>query len=176
MDPDILLKSFIPLILENHLPGPVLDLASGKGQNGIFLAGMGLAVVLADRNPVLLEKARKAAERRGLQLTFWEVDLETGKNPLEKDRYRAIVVFRYLHRPLIPFIKKALKPGGILIYETFTTQQPLYGRPQNPDHLLQPRELFNWFNDWEIFHYFEGLLENPRRSIAQLVCKKPPQH
>jgi tellurite methyltransferase len=173
MTPDSLLKSFAHLLSSQELQGPVLDLACGKGQNGLFVAGLGIPVILADRNPELLEKARKAAEGKGLQVVFWEVDLETGQNPMKEDQYRAIMVFRYLHRPLIPYIKKGIKMGGILIYETFTSQQPLYGRPHNPDHLLEPAELFNWFKDWELFHYFEGLQENPRRSIAQLVCRKP---
>lgn len=173
MDPDILLKSFVPLIMEKDLKGPVLDLACGRGQNGFFLAGLGLPVVLADRNPDALGKAKETAEGKGLQVTYWEVDLETAQNPLNENKYRAIVVFRYLHRPLIPFIKKAIKPGGILIYETYTSQQILYGRPYNPDHLLEPKELFDWFKDWKVIHYFEGTLENPRRSIAQLVCRKP---
>ena len=173
MTPDALLKSFAPLLMGKDLKGPVLDLACGRGQNGLFVANLGIPVILADRNPELLEEARKAAEGKGLQVTFWEVDLETGQNPLKEDHYRAIMVFRYLHRPLIPYIKKGIKMGGILIYETFTSQQPLYGRPYNPDHLLEPAELFNWFKDWEVIHYFEGLQENPRRSIAQLVCRKP---
>src|SRR5271169_2905382 len=163
MDPDTLLKSFVPLLMEKDLTGPVLDLACGRGQNALFVARLGLPVVLADRNPELLGKAMKVAEGKGLQVTFWEVDLETGQNPLKEDQYRAIMVFRYLHRPLIPYIKKGIKMGSILIYETFTSQQPLYGRPYNPDHLLEPAELFNWFKDWEVIHYFEGLQENPRR-------------
>jgi tellurite methyltransferase len=173
MDPDTLLKSFVPLLMEKGLTGPVLDLACGRGQNGLFVARQSIPVVLADRNPESLEMARKAAEGKGFQVTFWEIDLETGQNPLKEDQYRAILVFRYLHRPLIPCIKKGIKSGGILIYETFTSQQPLYGRPHNPDHLLGPAELFNWFKGWEVLHYFEGLQENPRRSIAQLVCRKP---
>ncbi len=173
MNPDILLKSFVPLIMEAGIKGPVLDLACGKGQNGLFLAEMGFPVVLADRNPNSLRMAQKTAEEKGLPITYWEINLETGQNPLEKDQYRAILVFRYLHRSLIPFIKQALKPGGVLIYETYTSQQTLYGRPYNPDYLLEPRELFDWFKDWEVIHYFEGTLENPRRSIAQLVCRKP---
>ncbi|OGP50957.1 MAG: SAM-dependent methyltransferase [Deltaproteobacteria bacterium RBG_13_43_22] len=173
MDPDILLKSFVALITEKDLEGPVLDLACGRGQNGLFLAGLGLPVVLADRNPEALRMAKEAAKRKGRQVTYWEIDLETGQNSLKEDQYRAMVVFRYLHRPLIPFIKKAIKGGGILIYETYTSQQTLYSRPHNPDHLLEPRELFDWFKDWEVVHYFEGTLEHPRRSVAQLVCRKP---
>ena len=172
MDPDPLLKSFVFLLQERGPTGPVLDLACGRGQNGFFLAELSIPVVLIDRNPELLGKALKAAEGKGLDISFREVDLETGQNPIEEDHYRAILVFRYLHRPLIPFIKKAIKKGGILIYETFTSQQPLYGRPYNPDHLLEPAELFNWFKDWQVIHYFEGLQENPRRSTAQLVARK----
>ncbi len=173
MTPDALLKSFAPLLMGKDLKGPVLDLACGRGQNGLFVARLGIPVILADRNPELLRKAMKAAEGKGLQVTFWEVDLEIDQNPLKEHQYRAILVFRYLHRPLIPHIKKGIKSGGILIYETFSSQQPLYGRPHNPDHLLERAELFNWFKDWEVIHYFEGLQENPRRSIAQLVCRKP---
>ena len=173
MVPDPLLKTFAPLLLAENLEGPVLDLACGKGHNGLFVAGLGLPVILADRNPEALEVAHKAAEEKGPKVTFWEVDLETGQNPLKEDHYRAILVFRYLHRPLIPCIKKGIRSGGILIYETFTNEQPLYGRPHNPDHLLKPDELFNWFKDWEVIHYFEGLLENPQRAMAQIVCRKP---
>lgn len=173
MTPDPLLKNLALLLRDETLQGPVLDLACGKGQNGLFVAGLGVPVILADRNPEALEVAQKTAYGKGLEVTFWEVDLETGQNPLKEDHYRAILVFRYLHRPLIPCIKKGIRPGGILIYETFTNDQPLYGRPHNPDHLLKPDELFNWFKGWEVIHYFEGLLEDPPRSMAQLVCRKP---
>jgi tellurite methyltransferase len=174
MTPDSLLKNFAFLLKSENLPGPVLDLACGKGQNGLFVAQLGLPVILADRNPEALEVAKMATHKKGLKVAFWEVNLETGRNPLKKDHYRAILAFRYLHRPLIPCIKKGIRPKGILIYETFTDQQPLYDRPHNPDHLLKPDELLNWFKDWEVIHYFEGLLKDPLRSMAQLVCRKPP--
>jgi hypothetical protein len=97
---------------------------------------------------------------------------QEGVNPLPEDSYGGVLVFYYLHRPLIFCIKKALKPGCILIYETFTIEQPKFGKPHNPAFLLRPKELLEWFNSWEVLHYFEGIKEDPRRGVAQIVCRK----
>lgn len=175
MAPNPLLTRFSSLLEDSSLEGPVLDLACGKGENGLFLAGLNLPVILADQSPEALEAARRSAEDRRLEVEFWEVDLETGDNPLQEEYYRAILVFRYLYRPLIPFIRKGIRNGGILIYETFTSEQPRYGHPHNPDFLLKPGELADWFHDWQIIHHYEGLLERPRRAMAQIVCRKPPE-
>lgn len=173
MAPHPLLTRFGSLLKDEGLEGPVLDLACGSGENGLFLAGLGLPVILADRSSAALQAARSSAEERGLAARFWEVDLETGGNPFPQEHYRAILVFRYLHRPLVPHIREALRKGGILIYETFTIEQPKYGHPHNPDFLLQPGELAGWFEDWQTIHYFEGLLHDPSRAMAQIVCRKP---
>jgi tellurite methyltransferase len=102
------------------------------------------------------------------------VDLEKeGENPLPEDAFQGIVLFRYLHRPLIDCIKKAIKKGGIVIYETFTVDQPKFGKPYNPDFLLKRGELSGWFADWDILHYFEGIMSTPERAVAQIVCRKP---
>jgi tellurite methyltransferase len=170
---DLLLVEFSSLLEGEDPGGPVLDLACGTGENGLFLAGLNLPVILADRSPQALAAARESAQGQGLKAEFWEVDLETDRNPLQEEYYRAILVFHYLHRPLIPYIRKGIRQGGILIYETFTSEQPKYGRPHNPDHLLQPGELADWFRDWQIIHYLEGLFEDPRRAMAQIVCRKP---
>ena len=175
MAPDPLLMEFSSLLEDKNLEGPVLDLACGRGENGLFLAGLNLPVILADRSSEALEVARRSAEEQGLTAQFWEVDLETGRNPLQEDYYRAILVFHYLYRPLIPSLRKGIRKGGILIYETFTSEQPKYGHPHNPDYLLEPAELADWFRDWQIIHQFEGLLENPRRAMAQIVCRKPSE-
>jgi tellurite methyltransferase len=173
MGVDPLLEKFGSLLVDADVEGPVLDLACGTGENGLFLAGLGLPVVLADRSREALDIARQSAEERGLQARFWQVDLEAGRDPLAGEHYRGILVFHYLHRPLIPSIRASVREGGILIYETFTAEQSKYGRPHNPDYLLQPGELAGWFEDWEVVHYFEGLLEQPVRAVAQLVCRKP---
>ena len=173
MAPNPLLAQFSGLLEEEGLEGSVLDLACGTGENGLFLAGLDVPVILADKSREALDVAQRSADERGLKVQIWEVDLETGTNPLQEEYYRAILVFHYLHRPLILYIRKGIRRGGILIYETFTSEQPKYGRPHNPDHLLQARELADWFQDWQIIHYFEGLLEDPRRAMAQIVCRKP---
>jgi tellurite methyltransferase len=175
MAPSPLLVRFSFLLEDAELEGPILDLACGTGENGLFLASLGLPVILADRSSEALAVARSAARERGLEARFWQVDLETGANPLQEEHYGAILVFRYLYRPLIPNIRKAIRDGGILIYETFTGEQPTYGPPHNPDYLLRPGELADWFAEWQTIHYFEGLLEEPRRAMAQIVCRKPRQ-
>ena len=71
--------------------------------------------------------------------------------------FSAIIVFRYLHRPLFRALRNAVTPGGLVIYETFTTANREFGRPRSKDFLLLPGELKSLFQDWEIIHEFEGL-------------------
>ena len=174
LKPGQLLVEYSGLFLEETLPGPVLDLACGEAHNSIFLALKGVQVISCDLSSESLERAGELAAEWGAEISVWQVDLEPeGVNPLPEQAYGAILVFRYLHRPLIPCIKKALRNGGLLLYETFTVEQPRFGKPRNPDYLLQSGELRHMFADWEEIFYFEGIRENPTRAVAQIVCRKP---
>ena len=174
LKPAQLLVEHSGLVLEKTLTGPVLDLACGEAHNSIFLALKGVQVISCDLSSEALERAGELATECGAEITVWQVDLEPeGVNPLPEQAYGAILVFRYLHRPLIPYIKKALRNGGLLLYETFTVEQPRFGKPRNPDYLLQSGELRHMFADWEEIFYFEGIRENPTRAVAQIVCRKP---
>jgi len=171
--PADLLISYVSLFIEGTINGPILDLACGDGRNGIFLAKKGLEVICCDVSEEALKSAKQLAAGNGVTIKIWRVDLEKiGTNPLPEDFYGGIVTFRYLFRPLISCIKRALKKGGVLIYETYTLRQHQFGKPHNPGFLLKPEELRDWFIDWEIIHYFEGIKENPKRAIAQIVCRK----
>ena len=173
LQPAQLLRDHLHLFTDNPLHGPILDLACGDGHNGIFLATHHLPVICCDTSHAALDRARKSAAEHEVTVTVWQVDLEQeGVNPLPDDSYGGVLCFHYLHRPLIPCIKKALKQGGILIYETFTIDQPTFGKPHNPAFLLRPKELFEWFDQWEVLHYFEGIKEDPRRAVAHIVCRK----
>jgi SAM-dependent methyltransferase len=172
--PSPFLTEYSSLFTPKTIPGPVLDLACGEGHNGLFLARKGLEVAFWDRSEERVNHVTRKAKKEGLFVTSRAVNLELpGLNPLEGCAFGAILVFRYLHRPLIPWLKKALVKDGLLMYETFTMDQATFGRPKNPDYLLQPGELGSWFQNWTIIHEFEGFKEKPKRAIAQLLCKKP---
>ena len=158
--------------LDNTLP--VLDLACGMGRNGLLLAEHGLDVVFADRSAEALSSIGEQLEKTSLRGRTWQVDLEQpGVNPIGNDMFSAIIVFRYLHRPLFPALRNAVTPGGLVIYETFTTANREFGRPRSEDFLLLPGELKSLFQDWETIHEFEGLQQNPDRHVAQIVAQKP---
>jgi tellurite methyltransferase len=172
-EPDTLLRDHLSLFTDDLKNLPLLDLACGDGHNGIFLASRGFSIILADWSEESLKQAGASAASLGVTVKLRHVDLEKeNSNPFENDIFSAVLVFRYLYRPLIPFIRQSLRKGGLLMYETFTTEQAQFGKPKNPEHLLRHGELISWFQDWEIIHSFEGIKENPMKAVAQLVCRK----
>ena len=153
---------------------PVLDLACGTGQNGLMLARKGIPVVFADRSATALDVVKQCLVEDALPGRIWQVDLEQpNTSPLAGQNYSAIIGFRYLHRPLFPAIKNAVEPGGLVVYETFTIENRRFGRPSNTNFLLQPGELKTIFQDWQTIFYFEGVLHDPDRAVAQIVSRKP---
>jgi SAM-dependent methyltransferase len=169
-----LLQVHLDQLLGLDSASPILDLACGAGQNGLALSRRGIPVVFADRSGADLDRIEQQLTANGLPGRTWQVDLELpGTAPLGGLQFSAVIVFRYLHRPLFPALREAIEPGGLIVYETFTTENRRFGRPNNPDFLLRPRELKTVFADWQIIHYFEGDLQEPDRSVAQLVARKP---
>ncbi len=173
-EPDDLLRDHSWLFTGALKQYPILDLACGDGHNGLFLSGLGFQGVFVDRSPEALAEVRTRSETGHICAEIVQTDLETGDlKPLTDRIYSAILVFRYLHRPLIPVIREALTPGGLLLYETFTEDQVRFGKPANPEHLLHAGELAAWFADWERIFWFEGITGDPPRAVAQIVCRKP---
>jgi SAM-dependent methyltransferase len=169
-----LLLDHLDLLQDLDKTLPVLDLACGMGRNGLLLAEHGLNVVFADRSATALSGIDQQLQTTGLTGRTWQVDLEQpGVNPFGDDVFSAIIAFRYLHRPLFPPLRDAVTPGGLVIYETFTTANREFGRPRSEDFLLLPGELKSLFEDWDIIYDFEGLKHNPDRHVAQIVARKP---
>ncbi len=173
-EPQSLLLDHLDLLTNQDRSLPVLDLACGTGRNGLMLAQQGIPVVFADRSTAALEVVKHRLEEADLPGRIWHVDLEQpGAKPLSGQCYNAILVFRYLHRPLFPALQDAVTPGGLIIYETFTIENRRFGRPHNPDFLFLPGELKTLFKGWQTIHDFEGIMQNPERAVAQIVTRKP---
>jgi SAM-dependent methyltransferase len=114
----------------------VLDLACGHGRHARFFAARGHRVVAVDRDAAAL-----ATLARQERIETRALDLEAGRWPLPGERFGAIVVANYLHRPLFPHLLGALADDGVLLYETFARGNAAFGRPANPDFLLERDEL-----------------------------------
>lgn len=121
--------------------GKVLDVACGRGRHALLLASAGFDVHAIDRDPEKIAFLQQTAERLHLSLSCEVVDLETDPLPELPGPCDVVLVFNYLHRPLMPALREALAPGGRLFYETFTARQAERGHPRNPAFLLNAGEL-----------------------------------
>ena len=158
--------SFLRQVFEtNAWPWPrgrALDLACGKGSNAIYLAERGFDVVAMDISSVALAQGRKRAEAKQLSVNWQQADLEGAE--LDEARYDLIVNLNYLQRSLIPQIKRALKVGGYVIFETYLIDQREIGHPKNPDYLLGHNELLESFRDFRVLYYREGKVSEGSES------------
>lgn len=155
----------------DRLPtGRALDVATGEGRNALFLARRGFEVTGVDRSPTALRTARARAREEGLELELHLADLEACKLPAGP--FDVVVVMRYLQRSLFEPLGRALAPGGVLLYESFTRDYLKYG-PRNPEHLLRPGELREAFRDLEILAFRETEDPERREARASLLARRP---
>ena len=152
--------------------GRALDLAAGAGRNTLFLARRGVLVEAIDIAFAGLQQLRAIATAEALPISLIQADLEAF--PLPVERYDAILNIRYLQRSLFTPIQRALKPGGIVVFETFLIDQLQIGHPRNPAFLLQRGELRAAFAGFEILEYYEGGVgAEPQAFLAQMVARRP---
>lgn len=166
----------------HRLPkGRTLDVASGSGRHALYLAAHGYDVEAIDRDQDALAKLSAAAAQRHLRVNVKQVDLErsTEERPeFPANTYDAIVVCFYLHRPLFPWLIEALKPQGVLLYETFTIDNYVRHRhPRRWEFCLAQNELLRLTSSLRVLSYDEGEHEAGHGMgpvfTAQLVAQKP---
>jgi SAM-dependent methyltransferase len=146
--------------------GRVLDLAAGNGRHSKYFNGLGLPVTAVDRDIAALKPLA------GDHLEIIEADLEDGSDwPLGDREFAGVVVTNYLHRPLFPRIAAALAPHGVLIYETFGRGNERFGKPSNPDFLLEPGELLQVALRYglAVLAYECGAVTEPKPAIIQRI-------
>jgi SAM-dependent methyltransferase len=155
----------------NGRPGPrrALDLAMGEGRHAIPLAEAGFVTYGVDVAVERLLSARSALGDRRLDVLQWAADLDT--YPLPPGRFDLLCCTRFLLRARWEDLKRSVRPGGFVMYETFTTGQIARGfGPSSVDHLLHPGELAGAFDDWTVLHSEE--VDAPA-ALARLVARKP---
>ncbi len=161
--PSAWVRRFAPLIAAG---GAVLDLACGQGRHARYLAGLGYRVEAVDRDAAAL-----AALAGVTGVATRCADVEGAPWPYAAGRFDGIVVANYLYRPLLPDLLAALRPGGVLIYETFALGNEKLGRPSNPEFLLRPGELLQWVQgSLEVLAFEQGRVASPKPAVMQRIC------
>ena len=161
--PSAWVRRFAPLITSG---GAVLDLACGAGRHARHLAELGFRVQAVDRDGGALAALEGVA-----RIQVQRADLEAAPWPYRADSFDGIVVTNYLHRPLFGSIVDALRPAGVLIYETFALGNEKYGRPSNPEFLLRPNELLQWVQGrLQVLAFEQGLVASPKPAVVQRIC------
>ncbi len=174
--------SFLLQQLHRLPKGKVLDVASGRGRHALFLASHGYEVDAVDRDEQALAHLSAGARVQRLTgISARVLDLEQPSIEqlnLGHEAYDAVLVFFYLNRPLFPYLIDALKPGGVLLSETFTVDNHIQRRhPRRREFCLAHCELLSLTPRLRVLHYDEGLHEGADGSesvyTAQLAAQKP---
>ena len=179
-EPAELVRELLPL-----LPlGPALDLACGTGRHTLLLASRQQPVTAVDSSDVALEilerrarasacavnRLKRAAEiaHRQHGIRIWQADLEQVSLPSQE--FSLVICVNYLQRSLFGQIERALVPGGVLLFETYTVAQLGFpGGPGNRDYLLESGELRTAFPALRNLFYREL---RAGKGIASLIARK----
>ncbi len=153
--------------------GRALDLACGDGRNALFLARRGFVVDAVDLAYAALRHLAVRARREGVAVHSIQADLE--RWPLPDSRYGIVVNTRYLQRSLFASMRRAVAPGGVVVFETFLRQQAEIGHPRNPNFLLEAGELRHQFEGFDFLLYEEGLHEEGDGGafLARMMARRP---
>lgn len=157
-------SGFLRIIFEEFSellqPGKALDLACGRGRNTFFLAEHGWQVDAWDISPAAIASIAETAQRSGLSIAPKEVELEQVE--IISGSYDLIVNINFLERRLMSQVKRASKPGGFVIFETFLIDRQQIGHPKNPDFLLRHNELLDYFRSFRVHFSREGRFSDGR--------------
>jgi tellurite methyltransferase len=174
LDPDPLLPRVYHEFLSGRPAGNVLDIAGGVGRHSLWLVQRGWRATLLDISDVGIGLAKKNAARvlvpAARELFTSQVADLNRMLDLGMEQYELVLVFFFLQRELFPALVSALKPGGLLLYKTYTTNRQRFGGgPSNPRYLLKPNELLDAFPSLCVLHYHEAAQE---KAVAELVAQK----
>lgn len=156
-NPSEILKRYISLASG----GKALDIACGNGRNSRYLARKGFQVDAVDISSVAMNHLE--GKETGIHCICQ--DMDTWQIP--ENRYQLIINIRFMDRRLFPMIEKGLKPGGVLIFESFIDENKAY--------CLEPNELLHAFKSFHVVYYEERKAEHHDKfdqSVYFVAVKK----
>lgn len=166
--------------------GRALAVADGEGRNGVWLAEQGLSVLSIDFSPTAQEKARALAKARGVDVEFQRADVHAW--PYPEAAFDVVVeIFTQFSTPgeraaKWAGIRRALKPGGLLILQGYTPRQLHHGTggPKQMEHLYTRSMIEQAFGDWQVIELVEeeremqeGAAHSGLSAVIGLVARKP---
>lgn len=169
------------------ISGDALAIAEGEGRNAVYLAEQGMKVTAWDFAPSGLEKTKRLADEKGVEVSTGLVDLnEADWSGRSWDEI--VCIFGHfppnLRQQTLEGVKEAVKPGGYFITEVYSPYQIPYnsGGPKDIDFLYRPEEFWENFSDWRIIHFFmgevnriEGDLHTGLAHVIQFAAQKPAE-
>lgn len=154
--------------------GQALDLACGLGTNSVLLATRGLTVTSWDISPVAIQSLQRQTKDTSLSINAQVRDVKS--QPPVDNSVDVLVVTHFLVRDMAEQLMHALKPGGLLFYQTFCRDKVSEQGPKNPDYLLNDNELLAMFAGLRVRVYREESLLGSHstgwRNQAMLVAEK----
>ena len=155
--------------------GQALDLACGLGANALLLARQGLDVQAWDISAIALNKLQHKAQQQGLQIQCQQRDLRT--QTAAPHSFDVIVVSYFLEREIMPALVEALRPDGLLYYQTFSRLRVDDSGPDNPQFRLAENELLQHFSGLKLRVYREdGLTGDPLQGLRNEVIYIGQKH
>ena len=147
--------------------GRALDIACGEGRNAVYAASLGYDVLGIDISDMGLKNARQMAGERNLHIDTLATDLDDFE--FEENAFDLVLCFYFLDRRLFPGIQKTLKPGGWLVYETFSEDHLKY-TDLKKEWVLGANELLKEFQNFRVLRYRE--MDVDEKGFASLVARK----
>lgn len=153
--------------------GRVIDVACGSGRNGRLFLKAGHPTVFLDANTsgVADLTETETAEIRQHDLETKAESKDAFNWPFGAGEFAAVVATNYLWRPLLPALIDAVAPQGVFLYETFAVGNEAFGRPRNPDFLLQPGELLDIVRGrLRVIAYGQEIRTTPNTAVIQHIA------
>ena len=160
----------IPFLVDNvHLlrKGKVLDIAMGEGRNGVYLATQGFEVLGLDISEKGLEKAHNLAKKNKVTIETKVVDLESFT--LEPNSYDVILCTYYMQKDLFKQFQSALKPGGMIVVETYNVDYLKYAQFSRK-WALDTNEMLDIFKGLRVIRYQD--YDDGKEAYSSIIAQK----